>query len=582
MRAIASRTAGQGSVSPGFGVLAQVRRVVHRSGSQRGQVSAGRRIIEHMFEASGTEHTPPATTATGEPVDASTLTDWTTALVGVAEAAADDTARVDAMRALEELKCAAEAAQADLAVDFDTSMRTAAAKAGVPAARQGRGIAHQVALARHESPHLGKQHLGLAKVLRAEMPHTLAVFRAGRITEWTATVLVRETACLDLEHRTAVDTELAGTPAAADALEAMSPTKAAAEARKIASRLDPASVARRRAKAETERRVTIRPAPDTMTYVTGLLPVKQGVAVFAALKQATDTLIASGDDRTRGQIMADTLVERITGQATANRVPVTVNLVVSDDTLLCGGNTPGHLDGYGPIPADLARNLVTDSLDPHTNTHTDANPSADADAGWTGRGPAKQDDNGSGGGGSGHRTTGDQKAEHDEAEAAATTEVQTWLRKVYAGPHGGLIAMDSRARLVPQNLARFLRIRDAGICRTPWCDAPIRHYDHIQGVEHGGTTTQVNLQGLCQACNHAKQAPGWTATSTQPPDAPHEVVITTPTGHDYHSTAPPPPQPTRAEPTQAEPRLAERHARPPDITADIQRPDVILDYEPAA
>jgi hypothetical protein len=36
--------------------------------------------------------------------------------------------------------------------------------------------------------------------------------------------------------------------------------------------------------------VTIRPAPDTMTYVTALLPVAQGVGVYAALEQTVEVM----------------------------------------------------------------------------------------------------------------------------------------------------------------------------------------------------------------------------------------------------------------------------------------------------
>ena len=67
----------------------------------------------------------------------------------------------------------------------------------------------------------------------------------------------------------------------------------------------------RAARAETERCVTVRPAPDCMTYVTALLPMTQGVGVYAALKRAADTCF---DGRSRGQVMADTLVERVTGR----------------------------------------------------------------------------------------------------------------------------------------------------------------------------------------------------------------------------------------------------------------------------
>jgi hypothetical protein len=48
------------------------------------------------------------------------------------------------------------------------------------------------------------------------------------------------------------------------------------------------AVVDRAAKAEEDRTVTIRPAPDTMTYVTALLPVAKGVGVYAALNKTVD------------------------------------------------------------------------------------------------------------------------------------------------------------------------------------------------------------------------------------------------------------------------------------------------------
>ena len=129
----------------------------------------------------------------------------------------DDADRIDLIRALEELKCSAEAAQAVLTAAFDRSQREAEARAGVPAERQGRAVAAQVALARRESPHRGRQHVGLAVVLD-EMPHTKAAFRGGGITEWRAMLLARETACLSRADRAEVDRRVAGDP---DVLEGM-------------------------------------------------------------------------------------------------------------------------------------------------------------------------------------------------------------------------------------------------------------------------------------------------------------------------------------------------------------------------
>ena len=95
-----------------------------------------------------------------------------------------DAERVELIGALEDLANAARAAQAVVTAAFDASQRAEQARVGVPADQQGRGVAAQVALARRESPHRGQQHLGLARVLTREMPHTLAAFRAGRVTEW--------------------------------------------------------------------------------------------------------------------------------------------------------------------------------------------------------------------------------------------------------------------------------------------------------------------------------------------------------------------------------------------------------------
>jgi hypothetical protein len=80
------------------------------------------------------------------------------------------------------------------------------------------------------------------------------------------------------------------------------------------------------------------------------------------------------------------------------------------------------------------------------------------------------------------------------------------------------------------------------VCRTPWCDAPIRHHDHVKGDAAGGATAADNGQGLCEACNYAKEVPGWTAQAD--PDA-GTVWTTTPTGHDYPSPEPAPPGPTQ-------------------------------------
>jgi hypothetical protein len=92
--------------------------------------------------------------------------------------------------------------------------------------------------------------------------------------------------------------------------------------------------------------------------------------------------------------------------------------------------------------------------------------------------------------------------------------------------------------VLPDGLGQLIELRDQ-ICRTPWCDAPIRHHDHPVPVAERGETNERNGQGLCEACNYAKEARGWLARSS--PGVRHTVDIVTPSGRMYRSTAPPMP-----------------------------------------
>ena len=380
---------------------------------------------------------------------------------------------------LERLKSAAAAAQARAAAAFDATRRAAEAAAGVPTAKRGRGVASEVALARRDSPARGGRHLGFAKALVREMPHTLAALEQGQLSEWRATLIVRESACLDVDDRQRLDAELCGDPAG---LEGMGDARVAAAAKAIAYRLDPHAVVDRAARAEADRTVTIRPAPDTMAYLTALLPVAQGVSVYAALRRAADTTF---DGRSRGQVMADTLVERATGRSATAATPIAVNLVLSDRTLLGGDTSPADIVGYGPIPAEVARRMVVD--------------------------------------------------------AAMDAHSRATLRRLYSHPKSGaLVKMESRARRFPRGLAAFIGLRDQR-CRTPYCDAPIRHLDHAQPHARGGPTDACNGQGSCARCNYAKEAAGWRVRTDVDETGRHTAEFTTPTGRTYRSMAPPQP-----------------------------------------
>lgn len=394
---------------------------------------------------------------------------------------------------LERLKSAAAAGQARATVALDTARRAAETAAGVPVAKRGRGLASEVALARRDSPTRGGRHLGFARALVDEMPHTLAALEAGALSEWRATLIVRESACLDVEDRRTLDEEMCSDTGELDGL---GDTRITARAEEIAYRLDPKAVVDRAVRAQNERAVSIRPAPDSMAYVTALLPMPQGVAVYAALRRQADR---SCDGRGRGQVMADTLVERITGRPADVPVPVSVDLVLTDESLFANSTVPARVAGYGPIPAAVARNLVRDAV--------------------------------------------------EDRRSRAT------LRRLYRHPRSGaLVAMESRARLFPKALAKFISLRDE-TCRTPYCDAPIRHIDHAVPHRRGGPTSGRNGLGECERCNYAKEAPGWIVAALCDDAGRHTAEFTTPTGARHFSKAPPLPGLVIADFSEAEVRI---------------------------
>ena len=422
------------------------------------------------------------------------------ARLGSMDVAVDDAERIERIGVLERVKAAASAAQARETVAFEVSQREAQRAAGVPGEHVGRGIAEQVALARRESPHAGSRLTGMASALVREMPCTLTALEAGDTSEWRATLMVRETACLSVADRAAVDAEVG------PRLGELGNRAVEQQARAVAQRVDAASVVARAARAAADRRVTIRPAPDTMTYVTALLPVADGVAVYAALDAAARGVAARVDGQARGQVMADTLLERVTGRASSAGHHVEIGLVMRDTSLLAGGDQPAWVTGSGltpqPVPAALARALV-------------------AGVPQAAVGRARPGDVLEGG-----------------AAAEGQARAEAWLRRLYTSPDGRhLVAMDSRRRLFDGQLRRMIVLRDQ-TCRTPYCDAPIRHADHVRPRHAAGETSLANAAGLCARCNHAKEAPDWRVRPDGADGEAHKVKITTPTGHTYISASP--------------------------------------------
>ncbi len=197
-----------------------------------------------------------------------------------------------------------------------------------------------------------------------------------------------------------------------------------------------------------------RPAPEGMVYVTALLPLAQGIGVYATLKRQADVC---GDGRGRGQVMADTLYERITGRPAQAPVPVAVNLVMADTTLFGGDDCPGRVTGYGPVPAVVLRDAGHDA----------------------------------------HRSRGENHA----APALPPPPQRAVGRDGIAGAD------------LPQRVGPLHRVAGSDLPH-PLLQRPDPPHRPRHPRPPGGPTTARNGLGECEACNYTKEAPGWTVSTS--------------------------------------------------------------------
>jgi hypothetical protein len=217
-------------------------------------------------------------------------------------------------------------------------------------------------------------------------------------------------------------------------------------ARRRAFELNPEAAASADATARRERFVTVRPSTGIgSAALTAILPAEQAEHCFRVLEHDAHQARHDGDERTVSQIMADTLVERVTGQPTATSTPVTVGLIMNVTTLLGADDTPAQLIGHGPLPAPIARMLAS----------TDS----------------------------------------------------TWLRRLLTDPVDATVAtVDTRRRRFDTTLRDLVLARDQS-CRAPGCTSRIHHVDHDHPHAQGGPTTATNGRGYNTHCHTVKHHP---------------------------------------------------------------------------
>ena len=222
-------------------------------------------------------------------------------------------------------------------------------------------LAEEVACALRLAPATADDRIRVATELTRRLPATLTALAGGEITGMHAVVLAESVAGLDDEQVAAVQGRVlprAGGQAVGEFRRAV---------RRAVLRVDARREEQRHSAAVAERRVVVSARDDGMAELWALLPADGAAIVLAAITRwatKAPVLVSEPDGRLIDQRRADALVELalagLNGAWAPRAVKPAVQITVGLATLLGDNDHPADLDGFGPIPASMARRIAAD------------------------------------------------------------------------------------------------------------------------------------------------------------------------------------------------------------------------------
>ncbi|MGN8130891.1 HNH endonuclease [Paenarthrobacter sp. 22069] len=276
------------------------------------------------------------------------------------------------------------------------------------------------------------------------------------------------------------------------------PSRFRAKVRGWRERHHPESIEKRHAKGVADRRMEYTPDRDGMAWLSLYLPGDSASAIWNRTTATARGLQGPDEPRTLTQLRPDIAASLLLGAGTAGgetdantaelgKVPTPradVLVTIPVFALLGLTDEPAELDGYGPIPASMARTLVADGADSFYRVLVDPRDGAPLEIGRT------------------------------------------------------------RYRLT-EAIKQWIRMRDRK-CTFPGCSnhTPDNDIDHGTAWEHGGRTDVRNLAQLCPKHHRLKHNSHWTPDAATPNEPPG---WTSPTGRHY-TPEPPTPEPTHWAP----------------------------------
>jgi hypothetical protein len=348
---------------------------------------------------------------------------------------------------------AAGAAAGPVLTDADASRRKVAAWEDQEIAR--RTVISEVACTLHLAARTAENLIQEAAIFAGPMKATLQAMSSGEISYRHGQVLMEQLSFIPLEEAERFEAQLL--PVARD----LTVGKLKARARRLRERAHPETITKRATAALADRAVWWEGRPDGMGTLTWYGTAQQTLAAHDRLTSiATATQASEHHDeslpeeqrRTIAQICADAigdlLRDGVTPAGTGGGIRGSVMITVPVLTVMGSSDEPGILEGYGPIPPDVAREIA--------------------------------------------------------AGAPSFTRLLTHPET------GAVLSVGSKQYTVPADLRRVLRLRD-GTCRFPGCNRPAARsdIDHTTAWDEGGPTDLNNLAHLCRPHHRLKHQTLW-------------------------------------------------------------------------
>ncbi|MEU6645997.1 DUF222 domain-containing protein [Saccharomonospora sp. NPDC046836] len=327
-------------------------------------------------------------------------------------------------------------------------------------------VVAELALVLSVSEQHARRMVDLSAALVHRLPRTLSAMESGVVDSYRASKVASATAWLNDSQAREVDSTVA------PRLVGKNPHQVRRVATYWALKVDPEGAARRASVRRAERSVQLLPGEDGMSTLLADLPAEVASSAYARIDRMARTLRGGNESRTLDQLRADVFAELLGSNATGSGAKADVHVYVDLTTLAGLNDNPAQLAGYGPIAADVARQIAEE-------------PSS------------------------------------------------TW-RRIVTDPLTGAPVDVGRQRYRPPAVTdEFVRVRDRE-CRFPSCHRPAHFGDNDHHIpwNRQGPTNQANLVNLCRRHHRLKDRPGWTYR-LHPTTA--AVAVTTPTGTTYTS-----------------------------------------------